>query len=82
MVDIAMLDREYLEIRHRILDVAAALDRIHRTDGDSPNNDPRIDMLRQASVIMFDGQPNRAERAQLVFSDDYDSAWRSSNSTS
>ena len=73
---ITMLDREYLEIRHRILDVAAALDRIHRADGDSTNNDPRMAMLRQASVILFDGHPNRAERAQLVFSDDYDSSWR------
>ncbi len=75
MADTAMLDREYLEIRHRILDVAAALDRIHRADGESANNDPRIELLRQASVIMFDGKPNRAERAQLVFSDEYNPTW-------
>lgn len=73
---IAMLDHEYLEIRHRLLDVAAALDRIQRADGDSAAGDPRMAMLRQASGILFDGRGNRAERAQLVFSDDYDPAWR------
>ncbi len=71
----AVLDREYLEIRHRLLDVAAALDRIHRADGASADSDQRMEILRQASVILFDSRPNRAERAQLVFSDDYDPAW-------
>ena len=36
----------------------------------------RMAMLRQASGILFDGRPKRAERAQLVFSDDYDPTWR------
>jgi hypothetical protein len=76
MADNAMFDREYFEIRHRLLDIGAALDRIHRADGNSADSDPRMDILRQASVILFDGRPNRAERAQMVFSDDYDPSWR------
>ncbi len=72
------LDREFLEIRHRLIDIAAALDRIDRADGaDGLRSDPRLALLRHAILVLTDGQGNRAERVQMVFSDTYDAAWRS-----
>ncbi len=71
------LDREFLEIRRRLIDVAAALDRIDRSDGaDAIRLDPRIAKFRQATLVLTDGQDDRAERVQMVFSDAYDEAWR------
>ncbi len=72
-----MLDREFLEIRRRLLDVAAALERIERADGyDEVRSAPHMAMLREAARVLIDEAPNRAERVQMVFSDDYDEAWR------
>ncbi|MHC4698713.1 MAG: hypothetical protein ACYTFA_18445 [Planctomycetota bacterium] len=71
------LDREFLEIRRRLIDIAAALDRIDRADGsDDLRSDPRMETLRQAALVLNDGQGGRAERVQMVFSDTYDAAWR------
>lgn len=72
-----MLDREFLEIRCRLIDIAAALDRIDfASDADEVRSDPRLAKLREAAAILTDGQPNRAQRAQMAFSDAYDPSWR------
>lgn len=72
-----MLDREFLEIRCRLLDIAAALDRIDRADGaQAVRGDPRVAKLSKAAGILVDGQPERAKRVQMLFSDPYDPAWR------
>ena len=72
------LDREFLEIRCRILDIAAALDRIDRCDrADPAQSDPRREQLAEAIRLLIDGGHHRAERVQMVFSDPYDEAWRS-----
>jgi len=74
-----VLDREFLKARHEILDVAAALDRIERADGaGAVAGDPRMAQLREAIALLIDGKPDRAERVQMVFSDDYDPNWRES----
>jgi hypothetical protein len=71
------LDREYLEIRCRLLDVAAALDRVGGAAGaDSARGDARYAKLVEAAQLLTDGKPNRAERLQRLFSDAYDSNWR------
>ncbi len=71
-----MLDREFLEIRCRLLDIAAALDRIDRAEGaEAVRADPRITRLGEAAGILVDGQPERAKRVQMLFSDPYDPAW-------
>ena len=68
-----MLDREFLEIRCRLLDIAAALDRIDRADAtDAVQSDPRMAKLQEATRLLVDGQPDRAERMQMVLSDPYD----------
>ncbi|HEY2841472.1 MAG TPA: hypothetical protein VGJ26_20100 [Pirellulales bacterium] len=77
-----VLDREFLEMRARVLELAAALDRLDRAGG-PPSGDPRVASLRQAIDALRqsgpDGaEPNRTERVQLIFSRQYDAAWRKS----
>ena len=72
-----MLDREFLGIRCRLIDVASALERIDRAAGaDALRSDPRMAKLHDAARVLTDGQPDRAQRVQMVFSDAYDPTWR------
>ncbi len=72
-----VFDREFLEIRHRLLDVASALDRINRSaDASSLQSDQRMDQIAQAARIITDGKADQASRLQMVFSDEYDEQWR------
>jgi hypothetical protein len=70
-----MLDREFLNVRCRLLDVAAALDRIDRA-GDSDQGDVRRQQIRDALAILADNQTDRAERLQMLCSVPYDDRWR------
>lgn len=70
-----VLDREFLDIRCRILDVASSLDRIQRGDGDTAD-DPRMQKLDAALRIVLGDGPDRAEKIQLLFSRDYDENWQ------
>ncbi len=68
----AVLDNVFLTMRHRLLDIAAALDRIDRAaDVKSAQSDPRMRMLREAVAVLTDGKPDRAVRAQMTFSIPY-----------
>ena len=71
-----VLNREFLEIRAKILELAASLDRIERAPGD-PGTDPRLTLLDQALTILAQkDRQDRAEQIQLLFSRQYESAWR------
>lgn len=70
-----IFNREFLEIRGRILELAAALDRIDRAEG-SVDRDPRWAQLQQALSLVAASGPDRAERIQLVFSQPYVENWR------
>ncbi|MCI0359748.1 MAG: hypothetical protein L0211_14825 [Planctomycetaceae bacterium] len=70
-----ILNREFLEIRCRILDLAAALDRLQRAEG-SVADDPRLARLREALAIVQDESDDRAEQVQMVFSRPYDDTWQ------
>ena len=70
-----ILNREFLEIRCKILELAAAFDRLHRADG-SVADDPRLARLREALTVVQEESHDRAEQVQLVFSREYDQAWR------
>ena len=75
---IEMLDRNFLEIRHRVLDIASALDRIDRADDAAKTrSDPRYLQLDQAIRVLTDGKPDRTERVQMLFSLPYDAHWKS-----
>jgi hypothetical protein len=70
-----LLEREFLETRCKLLEVAAALDRLDRAEG-SVSADPRRDKLQRALGILANARENRAEQLQLLFSLDYHSDWR------
>lgn len=69
------LDREFPHIRAKLLELAAALDRIDRAAGEV-EADPRLGRVQQALEVLSGGEPDRAERIQLVFSLAYDERWR------
>ncbi|WP_337177223.1 hypothetical protein [Paludisphaera sp.] len=72
-----ILDRDFLELRAKILEIAAGLDRVDRAParhGEPP--DPRLGQLRQALDALSRPGPDRAETVQLIFSLEYDPDWR------
>lgn len=63
------LDREFLTIRSRLLDLAAALDRLDRADGDV-TGDRRLQRIHHALTILASPDANRAEQIQMAMSDE------------
>jgi hypothetical protein len=74
-----VLDREFLTMRAKLLDLAAAFDRIDRAEG-SVAGDPRFEQLRRSFEIIAGDASNRAERFQMLFSLPYDPNWRETSS--
>ncbi len=70
-----VLDREWLSIRARLIEVAAALDRIDRAEG-SVVADPRLGQIGESLAVLANGRENRAEQLQMAFSLPYDPQWR------
>lgn len=70
-----VLSRDFLEIRAKILEIAAALDRLERGEGDVAN-DPRLLRLQEALKVLSEPKEEKAERVQLVFSRPYDEQWQ------
>jgi hypothetical protein len=70
------LDACFLEVRSKLLDLAAALDRVGRgRDNAGVEEDPRLIRIRQALEVLLDRSGGRAERVQRIFSLDYDPKW-------
>ena len=73
----AIAEQSFLEIRAKILEVGAALDRIERAEGAGElAGDPRMQQLRESLAILQTSGTDRAERIQMVFSDPYEPGWR------
>ena len=70
-----VLAREFLDVRARLLQIAASLDRLDRAEG-SLAGDPRLRGIRRALEILAGDEPGRAEAIQLVFSRTYDPDWK------
>jgi hypothetical protein len=70
-----VLDREFLVVRAKLLEIAAAIDRMERATG-SVADDPRMIAIHQALDVLVGTQPDRAEQIQLVFSREYDDQWQ------
>ena len=70
-----VLNREFLEIRAKILEIAAALDRLERAEG-SVDDDDRLAKLRQGLAVLTARRGDRAEQVQMIFSLEYDDGWR------
>ncbi len=73
-----VLNRDFLETRSKILDLAAALDRLDRAPGRPGDHPPdrRLGQLRQAIEALLEPGPGRAETVQRLFSLEYDPEWR------
>jgi len=69
------LNREFLEIRCRILDLAAMLDRLERSN-DNVADDPRVKRIHEALDVLKTTHEDRAEQVQLTFSRAYDDNWQ------
>jgi len=70
----AILNREFLELRAKVLELAASLDRLHRAEG-AVDDDPRLAKLRRGLEILLSPEADRAERVQLLFSRAYNEDW-------
>jgi hypothetical protein len=69
------LERDFLSIRAKLLEVAASLDRLDRAKGDV-TGDARMQKVRRAAEMLQSDEPGRAERIQLLFSLPYRENWR------
>lgn len=71
-----VLNREFLQIRCRLLDLGAALDRLDRAP-ERPGHHPdrRLGQIRQALAMLLEPGPDRAETIQRIFSIEYDPGW-------
>ncbi len=70
-----ILDREFLDLRSKLLDVAASLDRIDRAEG-SVEGDDRMKLLAAGIAIIAQDDPDRARQIQHLFSRDFDPQWK------
>ncbi len=72
---LSIVDREFLPIRAKILEIAASLDRAERATGD-PTTDPRWQQLESGLRLLLQKKGDRAEHIQMLFSHPYDTQWR------
>lgn len=61
-----VLDLYFLEARHKLVDLAAFLDRVERAPG---TGDFRLESFRAALAELSSRKKNRAKRVLLTFSD-------------
>ena len=75
-----ILEDKFLEVRAKLLEVAATLDRIDRSVEDASEIERRAVPVRHqiddAIRILLSEGPDRAERLQRLFSREYESDWR------
>ena len=68
-----VLDFHYLEVRCKLLEIAAILDRYQRAGGGDPtqSNDLKLERCTRALSLLAEGSsiPDRAETIALLFSD-------------
>lgn len=71
-----VFDQCYLEVRAKLLEIAASLDRIERADTEGvAATEPRLELIRKSIELLNKPGTNRAEQIQRVFSDPYDPDW-------
>lgn len=69
-------NRYFLEMRCKVLEVAASLDRIDRAGATAgSDSDPRLAQLRRAIRVLLEDDAGRAEKVQMIFSRGYDPHW-------
>lgn len=71
----AIFSGKFLEVRARILELGAVLDRLDRAEG-SVEDDSRIAAIHEAIAVLQSNAPDRAEQIQMIFSREYQDDWR------
>ena len=61
-----LLDLQFIDVRHKLIDIAAFLDRIDRHPGEQ---DYRFEALKNALPILLTDRPDRARAVLDSFSD-------------
>lgn len=61
-----VLDLYFLDARHKLIEIAAFLDRVERATG---KDDFRLQAFRDALAEISGGKKQKAKRVQLAFSD-------------
>ncbi|MEO8481654.1 MAG: hypothetical protein ABI634_05540 [Acidobacteriota bacterium] len=64
-----LVDEYFIETRNRIIEVAAFLDRIDRTDPAVSEQDFRVQALADAINVLAGPGPNRVREIQILMSD-------------
>ena len=71
-----VLEQQFLDIRCRLLDVAAVMDRIGRGDGATQlKDDHRLEKIKKGLSVLLDASSSKAEQIQKLFSLEYDASW-------
>lgn len=64
-----LIDEYFIENRHRILDIAAYLDRLDRSGEAAVKGDFRMRAFIEALQVLATGSFPRTDRIQMIFSD-------------
>lgn len=73
-----VIEQEFLQVRAKILEIAAFLDRLESDGAKSVSraNEERLKLLRAGCELLLDPEPDKAARVQLHFSRKFDDDWR------
>lgn len=76
-----ILDETFLEVRAKLLEIAAILDRLDRSlaegsEGLDESDRTRRETLQQAIQILLEDDSGRSSRLQMLFSRPYEPNWR------
>ena len=63
------IDEYFIENRTKLLDVAAFLDRLDRTENESGEDDFRMAAFREALTVLCSRAPGRVQEIQMILSD-------------
>ncbi len=66
---VELVDEYFIENRHKLLDVAAFLDRLDAADSAAAARDFRMKAFADAVLALASGTGDRVERIQMIFSD-------------
>ncbi|MFK7734911.1 MAG: hypothetical protein AB8B50_02720 [Pirellulaceae bacterium] len=76
-----VLEHEFLQIRAKLLEIAAFYDRLDEAGLDQPDESAaeiseKLELLKVGCQQLVDNEPGKAARIQLLFSREYDENWR------
>jgi hypothetical protein len=74
-ISIEILEREFLELRARVIDLAAILDRISRGTGSVAEHELWRNTQTALQILLSDSK-DRTERVQQVYSLPFSPHWR------